>query len=90
MIFPSKAEGFSLVIIEAMSAGLPVVINDTLRFSLEGNCLRYTDDAQFGQVVKTKVMDATARETVSQGSREAVLKKYSWDQIAQDYLESWK
>jgi len=90
MIFPSKAEGFSLVIIEAMAAGLPVVINQTLRFSLEEDCLRYAEDAAFRQIVETTILDADSRDRMSERVREAVVKKYSWYQIAEDYIRTWE
>ena len=32
MVFPAKSEGFSLVILEAMMAGTPVLIRDTLEY----------------------------------------------------------
>lgn len=85
MIFPSKAEGFSLVIIEAMSAGVPVVVNSDLRFDLSEECLRYTDEEDFLHLLKTKVLDETAGAELSRRVRETVADRYGWHVVAEKY-----
>ena len=90
MVFPSKAEGFSLVIIEAMSAGVPVIINDNLQFKLSDECLKYKDGEAFLKCIKTNIFDNDCRHQLSEKCRKAVLENYSWDKIAVDYLNSWE
>lgn len=89
MIFPSKSEGFSLVIIEAMAAGVPVVINEGLRFKLADECLKYSDEKEFETVIKANILNSDKQSELSKQVREAVLLNYSWDKIAKDYYATW-
>ena len=89
MIFPSKSEGFSLVIIEAMAAGVPVVINENLRFKLADRCLKYSNKEDFEAVIKANILNSDKQRELSEQAREAVLLNYSWDKIAQDYYATW-
>ena len=88
MVFPSKAEGFSLVIVEAMSAGVPVIIPDTLHFKLEGECLRFSDSDSFERTVAESVLDTEKRKECSERVRAHVLDCYSWNKIASDYISA--
>lgn len=90
MVFPSKAEGFSLVIIEAMSAGVPVIINENLQFKLSNECLKYKDSDGFIEVIKNSIINTETQKELSVKAREAVLKSYSWDKVAVDYLKGWE
>lgn len=89
MVFPSKSEGFSLVIVEAMSAGVPVIINDKLQFKLSSNCLKYSSKDDFDRVVRTKILNKEEQISQSKQAREAVVRNYSWDVIAKDYYQTW-
>lgn len=89
MIFPSKSEGFSLVIIEAMSAGVPVVVNENLHFKLADKCLKYSNKEEFETVIKANILNSDRQSMLSKQAREAVLLNYSWDKIAEDYYETW-
>lgn len=89
MIFPSKAEGFSLVVMEAMSAGVPVVVNRELQFRLSGDCLRYSEDEEFLQIIKENILDPEARCRAAKTARASVLAGYSWDKVALDYQSIW-
>ncbi len=86
MIFPSKAEGFSLVILEAMAAGIPVVINKSLKFAVADYCLQYDDKSEFEGLIKGRVFDKTEREDLVKKALEVINKNYSWDAIAEEYL----
>lgn len=89
MIFPSKSEGFSLVIIEAMAAGVPVIINEKLQFKLAEECLRYTDEGTFNDIIETEILDPNKLKELSEKARNAVLLHYSWDKISEDYYKTW-
>lgn len=85
MVFPSKAEGFSLVIIEAMSAGVPVIIPHTLQFDLADRCLRYNGDREFTELLTTQILNPQIHTTLKQQSRRVAVERYSWNAVAADY-----
>lgn len=90
LIFPSKSEGFSLVIIEAMSAGIPVIINRTLQFKLANICYQYKDNVDFCSIIENEILNAKRHELKSKELRTTILENYSWDRIADDYCNSWR
>lgn len=89
MVFPSTSEGFSLVIIEAMSAGVPVVINSNLQFKLSDACLKFSDEQNFLELFKNNILDDEKQKINSEMARRNVVESYSWDKVAQDYYETW-
>jgi glycosyltransferase involved in cell wall biosynthesis len=83
---PSRQEGFSLAVIEAMGCGLPVVVSS--------NC-HFPEIEQFGcgEVVEldtnaiadalTRIIgDEQHRKQAGQAARELVLSRYTWPKIA--------
>ena len=90
MVFPSKSEGFSLVIIEAMSAGVPVIINESLQFKLSNECLQFSNEMDFLETIKENILDEKRQKELSIKVRETVVKNYSWDKVAKDYINSWE
>lgn len=90
MVFPSKSEGFSLVIIEAMSAGVPVIINENLQFKLSNECLKFSNQSDFLEVIENNILNENRQKELSNIVRDAVVKNYSWDKVAKDYINSWE
>ncbi len=87
MVFPSKAEGFSLVILEAMAAGIPVLVDKKLDFELAGSCLRYGDIGEFINEVEHKVLNKDMRQEIVDNALGVIKKRYSWDAISREYLK---
>lgn len=90
MIFPSKAEGFSLVILEAMSAGVPVIINQKLEFKLSESCLKYNTEDDFVMLINKEILNTYEQKIQSKKSREIIEKNYSWVAIAKDYYKEMR
>ena len=88
MIFPSKAEGFSLVILEAMAAGIPVVINKALKFAVADYCLKYGNKSEFEGLIEDRIFDKTERDGLIKKALDVINNNYSWDAIAEEYLKS--
>lgn len=88
MIFPSKSEGFSLVILEAMSAGVPVFINENLNFKLAEDCLKFSDTDVFLEMIQKQILDTEKQKILSKKIRKTIEEKYSWDMVASNYLKT--
>jgi glycosyltransferase involved in cell wall biosynthesis len=86
-ILPSRYEGSSIAVLEAMASGLPIVLSD--RCGLH----REIDSNGCGLVVRPEVQhvasamvameDPAMRAKYGKQSRQLVLLKYSWPQIAE-------
>lgn len=89
MVNPSKAEGFSLVIVEAMSAGTPVIVHEKLEFKLSENCLKYKSPEDFPHVLHTSVLSGGKTPEVIQKTRQPIIDHYTWKAIAKEYQAHW-
>ena len=88
MIFPSKAEGFSLVIIEAMASGIPVIIKEELEFKLSNECLKYKNTNTFEKIINNQILKKEEQSKLSKKAREVTLNSYSWDIVSKEYLNN--
>ncbi len=93
-IFPSKAEAFSLVLLEAMSCGLPVIMDRNaikeVDKDLENVILFYNNKEEFEKIVSDEIFNEKKRKELSKKSRELIEKKYSWDAIATTYFKEFE
>jgi len=88
-IFSSHYEGFSLSIIESLSAGVPVMVREGSPFSLGKGCLTYSD-ASLEAVFEREILDRERLVEHKREARENALLKYSWESIAIEYLRAWE
>ncbi|MCC6142134.1 MAG: glycosyltransferase [Nitrospira sp.] len=90
---PSRQEGFSMAIIEAMAMGLPVVISDACHFpevSTEAAGLVVKlDDTAFAQAILSLLMDEDTRTQLGANARHLAYSRYQWKSIAQNFLQSY-
>jgi glycosyltransferase involved in cell wall biosynthesis len=92
-VHPSRSESFSLVRLEAMSTGCPVVISDI------PGAHEMVSDGEEGFVVPTEDADALAASMcriltdadfareLGYNAREKVERRYDWREIGQQYLD---
>jgi glycosyltransferase involved in cell wall biosynthesis len=103
LVFPSTMEGFGLVVAEAMSCGLPVLISS--RGSLPelivpaagGLVADPTDRDAFVRGILTLLGDATIRRRFGTANRERVERLFRWDvcaaatvRVYEEVLEAWR
>lgn len=87
-VFPTKAEAFSLVVLEAMSSGLPVFVNRELKIDLDG-CLRYESSEDLCMRIRFLLDDAEDRACQARLARNTILTGFSWKNVASDYLNAF-
>lgn len=89
LVLPSAAEGFGLVLIEAMAAGVPVVgadvpgIRDVIRDGVTG-ILCPGDAASIARAI-TAAMDPQRRESLIAQARQDVAERFSWPGVLEMY-----
>lgn len=85
-VFSSMLESFGLVIIEAISAGTPVVMSNNLMFELSKGYYTYNSPDELVKIID-EILEKGKTEFAD---RSEVVEKYSWDAVADDYLSKIK
>ena len=83
----SYSEGFSVALLEALSAGLPLVITDECNFpevgdSRAGFVVR-PNDSETASALMSLLDSADLRREMSQNARRLVRSNYTWERIAE-------
>ena len=88
-IVASEYEGCSLVILEALSSGIPVLIDADKSFFVGDGCICYTKENLDSLLCET-VFDLPRNELIKHAARQNAFKNYSWDKIAEKYYSVWR
>jgi glycosyltransferase involved in cell wall biosynthesis len=90
VICPSPYESLSLLALEAMSAGTPVLVNARSAVLVE-HCVRsngglwYADRNEFIECLNLLMSDARLRAALGRNGRDYVRKNYRWDVVLAKY-----
>ena len=90
VVVPSPFESLSLLALEAMAVGTPVLVNGHSEVLVE-HCRRsqaglwYTDRDEFVEAAKLLLADDRLRRTMGRNGKEYVKREYRWDVIMAKY-----
>lgn len=93
LVLPSAAEGFGLVLIEAMAAGVPVVatnvagIRDAVRDGETGLLVPPFAPADLAQAIEQLRGDAALRNRLIAQAREDVCQRFTWETVLPQYRQ---
>ena len=91
LVLPSAAEGFGLVLIEAMAAGIPVVatnvagIRDVVRDGMTGLLVQPFAPAELWRAIDRLLNDLSLRNRLVAQARVDVVRRFSWDVVLPQY-----
>jgi glycosyltransferase involved in cell wall biosynthesis len=93
LVLPSEAEGFGLVLIEAMAAGVPVVatdapgIRDVVRRNHNGLLIPIGIPRAIAGAVELLLRDASRRARLIANGRDDVRRRFTWESILPQYIK---
>ena len=93
LVLPSSAEGFGLVLIEAMAAGVPVVatdvagIRDVVRNNRTGLLVPAASPADLARAIERLLADPALAERLASAARADVQRRFTWDVVLPSYRE---
>lgn len=88
-VFLSSYEGFPLVCIEALSAGVPVIMKKSSTFDMPDRCLAFENGDDFKKAVASVTYDED-KNKFSQSARQCAEAEYSWEKTADKYLSAFE
>jgi glycosyltransferase involved in cell wall biosynthesis len=93
LVLPSLAEGFGLVLIEAMAAGVPVVatdvpgIRDVVQHEKTGLLVPPSDATALAAAIRRIIEDRQLRMQLIQQAADDVHARFTWDAVLPQYQE---
>ncbi|HWE04392.1 MAG TPA: glycosyltransferase family 4 protein [Tepidisphaeraceae bacterium] len=94
LVLPSQAEGFGLVLIEAMAAGVPVVatnvpgIRDVVRHEITGLLVPVASPEKLAAAIRLILHDSSLREKLISNARKDVQRRFSWSIVLPMYQDA--
>jgi glycosyltransferase involved in cell wall biosynthesis len=95
-VLPSAVEGMSNALLEAMSAGLAVVVSDipgnrdVVTHGQNGLLFPHGDSAALAKAIDSLVADRSYRERLGTAAREDVMQNYAMDVVTSKYLDLYR
>lgn len=92
-VLPSRAEGLSNALLEAMASGLPVVVSripgnvDVIRDQMDGLLVDVDDPAALATAIERLLADADLRGRLGRSARRTALETYALGEVARRYEE---
>lgn len=91
---PSRQEGFSMAVTEAMAAGTPVVISRECHFpevaQAQAGLVVSLNAGEVAIAIDQVVRDGNLARSMGQAGRNLVVTHYTWDRIAQQTLAAYE
>lgn len=90
---PSRDEGFSMAVLEAMGAGLPVVLSPNCNFpeveAAGAGLVRPVEPDSLAEALALLVSDTARREAYGKAAEALVHARYTWRSVAQSMLNAY-
>jgi len=93
LVLPSDAEGFGLVLIEAMAAGIPVVaadapgIRDVVQPNQTGLLVPCRAPAALAKAIDTVATNVAMRRRLVESARQDVETRFTWEPVLRQYRQ---
>ncbi len=88
-IMASHYEAFGLVVIESMSAGVPVLINKNSQMFINKGVIKY-EESTLSNIIEKEIDNKSKLDQYKKQAREYAIEHYGWNNVAQKYYKSWE
>ena len=88
-IMASHYEAFGLVVIESMSAGVPVLINKNSQMFINKGVIKY-EESTLSNIIEKEIDNKSKLDQYKKQAREYAVEHYGWNNVAHKYYKSWE